>query len=295
MKSLKLFWWSPTRSARLAWPEVRGGGLTWLRVARAGGVPGQNFGDELSPLMVAHATGRRVRWAPPGRADLVAIGSVLELQLAASSTCMVWGTGLRAPWPASARRPDSGRFLAVRGPMTRNELGLSSTACPVGDPGLLVPRLLVGGTLARHGTTLLPHFRVWASRKGRKQIEAVRAHGVSTLSPANRPLEVADALRRSDLVLTSSLHGLITCHALGIPVIRASFGNAVDEDAEFKYQDHAMSMNLTVPRLDIADFLRSGVPQEARERARAIAEISPAGCEQLATLLLQALSQVNGA
>lgn len=288
---LRLFWWAPTRSLRLGWPEVRQGGPTWLRVAKAGGIPGRNFGDELSPLVVALASGRRVRWAPPGRADLVAIGSVMELQLQANSSCAVWGTGLRGAWPTSWERPSEQQVLAVRGELTRRELGLS---CPVGDPGVLIAQLTSTARVTRQGTVVLPHFRVWSSKQGRARLRELAASGSRVVSPALAPLEVAEQLRRSDLVLTSSLHGLITCHALGIPAIRVSFGEAVSEDSEFKYRDHETSLAVSVPHLEIEHVLRLGVPEESRQRACGIAEISATRCADLGTSLVRVLADFAG-
>lgn len=179
----------------------------------------------------------------------------------------------------------------MRGELTRRELGLS---CPVGDPGVLIAQLMPTSRASRRGVVVLPHFRVWSSKQGRARLRAISASGTQVISPAQAPLDVAERLRRSDLVLTSSLHGLITCHALGIPAIRVSLVDAASEDSEFKYRDHETSLTVSVPHLQIEHVLRLGVPDDARQRACAIAEVSATRCADLGASLVSVLAEFAG-
>ena len=108
-----------------------------------------NFGDAINPHIVAHVSGREVEWSPPETADLFATGSVMHFVRAAISsgretTPVVWGSGC-----LNAMRRDfvpKVGFAAVRGPLTREWLGLPPGSN--GDPALLLPDVL-GKPVAR--------------------------------------------------------------------------------------------------------------------------------------------------
>lgn len=291
MNPIRLFWWSPRRSARLAWPELRRSGSSWSRLWLEGGGYWRNFGDELSPLVVAMGTRRRVVWASPMKADLVAIGSVLEMSLLGNGHSRVWGSGLRG-LPADSdlssfvKLPE--RVIAVRGALSRDALGLP-TSQPLGDPGVLVPELLHRQRARRSGIVLLPHFRAWGSSAGRSLLQEARGSGMRVVSPARPPLEIASELDRADLVVTSSLHGLITSHALGTPCLLASLGTGVDEDHGFKYRDYASSVGYEVTPLSVVDILSKGLSVEARDRAHIDAPKLAERCTAIAAGLVDAL------
>lgn len=210
-----------------------------------------NLGDSLAPWLLDALGFRAVgRHTPdsavinPGRCLLV-IGSLLtEEDIAKIGWPLdVWGGGWKGPGTEPSTLRDI-RYYAVRGPHTRDSLHLPP-GLVLGDPALLVPRLLGIDPWPDAGTLVIPHcFRL--SIMGRR--ERLRRTGCDELlsplvSPTRFPrtprdlrglgvrlnlwlklgittLDVRTALRRiagASFVLSGSLHGAILAQAFGVP------------------------------------------------------------------------------
>ncbi len=261
MSAIRLFWWSPAKSLSLAVPEVRGNPGVWLRLAAQTGRFGRNFGDELSPLILEAATGKKVVWASPSRAEVVAIGSILDLYANCAKGATVWGSGLRSAIAESERQNVRERFgpiLAVRGPNTAESLGISRSSV-TGDPGVLIPMLLGRqAAVARKMITVIPHFRTWASKSGRSQLAECHKLGFDVLPPTLSPIVLANRVRDSSFVMSSSLHGLVFAHALGVPAQLISIGQSEHKEPGFKYNDYLLSVGLKTNVLALTSILGAG-------------------------------------
>src|ERR1700728_258607 len=101
-----------------------------------------NIGDAVAPYLLESVVGRPAVSARS--ADLpymLSIGSLIQISTPQS---FIWGTGLIHP-SAGTGNPDPRRILAVRGKLTHAELvrnGIRVGDVPLGDPGILMPRLL---------------------------------------------------------------------------------------------------------------------------------------------------------
>lgn len=257
MKALKLFWWAPGRNPRLAWWELKANPGVWLRLGIRTGRIATNFGDELSRHVVEAATGRRVVWSRPESAELVAVGSVLGLYAAFGSGAAVWGTGIREPLTAEdgeRLRSRLGPILAVRGLHTRDALGLSHSQA-LGDPGVLAPLFARASGKAHKRPLVIPHFRAWASPSGRQLLKRVSAAGLDIAEPTLYPKEMINRIADSSLVLTSSLHGLILGHSLGVPTQLVSWNTDGVAEPDFKYADYFSSIGEDISRISINQVL----------------------------------------
>lgn len=254
--ALKAFWWSPRRDAYLATKELRRNASAWVRMQSKSSVFLSNFGDELTPYVLEYATGRKVRWTPAKSAEVLAVGSIIEYYAKRStSKAIVWGTGLRDVASAETLeriRNSVGGFAAVRGPRTARILGQSATAAAIGDPGVLAPEL---GKFSnpRRGVLYLPHFRTWTTLTGRKELKIADELGMRIAPPSLAPLEMIEAISRSDLVLSSSLHGVIVAHALGIPVQSLRIKSRGMAEPDHKYLDYYESVGVQMDRVSIED------------------------------------------
>lgn len=244
---MRLFWWAPLRDPRALWAEGRTDACTWARVVAHGGLPFYNFGDALSPIVV-RSLGLSVTWSRLDRANLTAIGSLLDLYkyVDSSPDALVWGSGLRGPQTEGERAvilAKVGRFLAVRGPMTRRGLGLPE-GTPVGDPGILAPLAFDGRAPARStAPAVLPHYRAWSSASSRSEIAALRALGFTVIQPNLSAEKVVQKIRACSRLYTSSLHGAIIADSFGIPAAMLSFsGPPLSGESEFKYRDYFESV-----------------------------------------------------
>jgi pyruvyltransferase len=181
-----------------------------------------NFGDLLGPY-IADALAPR-----DGQGDgtrLLAVGSILHL---AGTGDHIWGTGVNGKVPESEFVAKRLNIHAVRGPRTAQFLESRGFEVPTvyGDPGLIVPGLLGVGRAARssHSVTVLPNLR------DRRSWRAYSGY----LSPTTPLRRVVERLAASDLVVTSSLHGIVISESLGVPVAMVRPG----EESLFKYEDY---------------------------------------------------------
>ncbi len=191
-----------------------------------------NFGDYLSLVIVdqclrhnrytlADETRRQMR--------MFAIGSILHY---ARNDDVIWGSGIngRAGQDDLNRRVQRLDVRAVRGPRTQEILRRRGLSVPdvFGDPALLLPHLFPGRFRPRpvRPWVFVPNLHDLAL------VDHASAHVASPLGSWNRRIE---AILEAELVLASSLHGIVVAEAYGIPAryVRLSSG-----EAEFKYRDY---------------------------------------------------------
>lgn len=206
----------------------------WCRIPSQG-----NAGDRLTPWLVRRITGRPARWVhpdAPGPRFLVA-GSIAAL---AGEGAVVWGAGILA---TDERLHPGARFVAVRGPLTREAARRSGADCPpvYGDPGLLVPRYHRRRRAATaRACGLVPHFADLARAQ-----PAVPE--TMTIIDIRQPVTtLVDQLLECALVVSSSLHGIILSHAYGIPAVWVSYGDLPNGDGA-KFHDYFLSIGVPVP------------------------------------------------
>jgi Polysaccharide pyruvyl transferase len=249
---IRTYWWSPAQSARTFINEYRRHPGAWLRVARGRRRASINFGDEFTPLAVKELLGTTAVWSPLKDADLVMVGSVLNEYIEQGSSARVFGAGLRQG-SAGTGIPTE-RVIGVRGRGTLASLGLDQASVSLGDPGLLVRSMVEQGGI-RRGVCLVPHFNAFASAKARSLIRGAAAAGATIVSPAQPPLEVARAINGCDLVLSSSLHGLVFADAVGVPRARVTI--AGHTDPSFKYDDYESAFDATTSSQDLELLVNS--------------------------------------
>lgn len=165
-----------------------------------------NFGDRLSPIVVRYLTGREIRYSEaPGK--LLAVGSVMDRGAPGD---VVWGAGLR--------RDESVRelhVLAVRGPLTRSVLLRRGVDCPAvyGDPAVFMPEIYRPACDKSERISVLPHYsdRILQWMAWQADLPVILPH--------EPPRIVIDRILKTELLVTSSLHGLILAEAYGVPVV----------------------------------------------------------------------------
>jgi hypothetical protein len=168
-----------------------------------------NFGDILNPYIVEKLSGRPPRFVPKGQ-GMLAIGSVVKF---ASEGTVVWGSG--TPRMSDHLNPKA-QYRAVRGPLTRRLVLESGGQCPevYGDPAWFLPRLYQPtGVEKKYRLGLIRHY----AHDG--EIEAgAGVREISVLRGSYAEIErFIDEIHECECVVTTSLHGLIVCHAYGIP------------------------------------------------------------------------------
>ncbi len=192
-----------------------------------------NFGDHLSRVIVSKllADHQHLLEEETARArTLFAIGSVLHF---AQSSDVVWGSGVNGKIAAAEHRFETLDVRAVRGPLTRDFLQQRGIAVPevYGDPALLMPTLFPD-RFARDPQS--PYVFV----PNLHDLEIAREKGIANIvSPLDAWNRCIAEILRGEMVIASSLHGLIIAEAYGIP---ARYLRLSPEENIFKYNDYVM-------------------------------------------------------
>ena len=211
------------------------------------GAARQNFGDFLPVMFCAQALAR-----PRVEADMfLLVGSVISERhvdllrrragLERDAQTAFWGCGARSNARDALPDPSTSTYCGVRGPLTRNLLGLSADT-PLGDPGFLLPLFHAPRTdeETRGKAICVPHFddrRDGAALLAASGAEAVVRPGVdANLASLSRCI---DAIASADFVLSASLHGAIVAAAYGRPF---AFWDPGRIDVPFKWRDFALSI-----------------------------------------------------
>ena len=213
------------------------------------GAPVQNFGDYLPELLA-----KAFFLHPRVDADVYRlIGSVIESDWIRRDlrrsvgiergVVAFWGCGKRDATPLPARTQSMCRFFGVRGPLTRDALGLPADTV-LGDPGLLAPLMHTPApapdTAGR--SICIPHFDDTKS-----DAELLAISGADRVLRPAVPADEAslrlilDRIAAARFVLTASLHGAIVACAYGRPF---AFWDNGHIDVVFKWQDFAASIGV---------------------------------------------------
>ncbi len=209
---------------------------------------GLNFGDDLSPLVFSYATGRPCVRSRLGDCDVIGLGSLLQEAVRSSerrglvfrslvlrrARPLVWGTGI-----IDSRAVASARHLTVtslRGPLTAASIAPSCTS--FGDPGLLAGEIFQERR-KQYAVGIVPHY----VDEGSPAVTALtdRMPGARLISVNAPAMDVVRAISECELILSSSLHGLIVADALGIPNARLAFSDRI-KGGDFKFADYGASV-----------------------------------------------------
>jgi hypothetical protein len=195
-----------------------------------------NAGDEISPFIVGKLLGREVPHAEPGDDGvLMAVGSILHLT-GEFPGAVAWGSGCD---PRRYGRPQrNATYLAVRGPMTRDLLELDPL--PLGDPGLLMPRLYPCEPDPAGDVAIAVHHSTARRRFANGIIFDPYRTSLRVIDPRAGWQQFITEICRSRFVFCQSLHGAIFAHAYGVPWAwwRGLYGRAVG----FKWADFFASI-----------------------------------------------------
>jgi len=228
---LKVFWWKPTRVSPRD-PQAL------AKLGDAHFVHG-NFGDLMAPHMLARLTGRLPAHPTDKGPRLFTTGDLVHRLQTGD---VVWGAGMKGDAAEMRERPQHLHILATRGPITLDFLQRrgydTSRVSRFFDPGCLIATLFpeeiqaIRGNqdMAREPFIIIPHYRDLAIM--REKYPGHAKHIRSTDTPF---FELVGHIIHSELVISSSLRGIIIAEALGVPAIwHAPMGG----ENELKFTDY---------------------------------------------------------
>ena len=197
-------------------------------------IKADNFGDLLSPWLIAKMTGREVVFADPQKPHYVAIGSIINR---ANAQSLVWGSG---SFGTEDLPPHNARatYTAVRGPLSRARLLAMGVRCPpvYGDPALLAPAYFAPKVEKTH------EFGIVARWSERRWHDAEIGPEIKVIDLGTTDVEgTIEAMLSCRRIVTGSLHGLVLADAYGIPSAWVMTRTA--RGGEYKYFDYFTTVN----------------------------------------------------
>ena len=199
-----------------------------------------NWGDALTPLILRQYAHLDATYAPPDRAEVVCIGSVLGNLILPSYLGTIIGSGKLHEGQVV---PPRARILALRGPLTAQ--GVPGNYA-LGDPGLLVDGLVKLET-KQHNLGLVPHWsdtRPFTDTPLAENPEFTKYNPV-VIDPFGDPLDVVRMIGSCNKIVSSSLHGLIVADSFSIPRRFEPTGKWANEGGDFKLRDYNASIGMT--------------------------------------------------
>ena len=169
-----------------------------------------NFGDLITPLLLKYYGFTPVCY-PIEQAQLLSTGSILDLVPEDYSGHIV-GSGLIRDTPLRFRKA---KVWAVRGKLTRERLDAPKDTV-LGDPGLLSSKLLKQRQRRRHTLGIVPHY----VDKDDDRISMIKKRyksDILVIDVMRKPLAVFEDIDKCDVILSSSLHGIIIADSFNIP------------------------------------------------------------------------------
>lgn len=197
---------------------------------------GANWGDALSPVLVELLAGKKALHLEGLHHDrYLVIGSILG---GANERAEVWGSGFIHENEQVIGPPRA--VHAVRGPLSRERLLKQGVDCPevYGDPALLLPRFFNPQVSKRYSVGIIPHY----IDKAHSWLEPWRRDPqVLVLDVEGGIQKFVRAVKSCEVILSSSLHGLICADAYGVPNAWIQFSDDVI-GGDFKFRDYRLSI-----------------------------------------------------
>jgi pyruvyltransferase len=207
---------------------------------------GPNIGDGMNPLFFNHflssPTYREIRWdkgfvrQTETNYCIFGAGSILGVLSQNASHDIICGSGfIKEDMPV--QKPN--QILSVRGPLTRKKYLDAGIDCPerYGDLGLLL-RYIIPKPLTyskKYKVGFIPHY----IDKALPAVQQAKDKGwkIIDILQASTPAKFVEEIHECEIILSSSLHGIILADSYDIPAYHIILSNNVI-GGEFKFRDY---------------------------------------------------------
>lgn len=207
----------------------------------------ENWGDDINIVLpnlisrkkvipyniIFKAIRRRLKY------NVMCVGSIIQWQTNEKS--IIWGSGAISDEIPLPQKPM--KVLAVRGPLTRNYLLRHGVDCPeiYGDPTLLFPKFYQPKVIKRHKVGIIAHRIDQNTDVVIETIKRLSAFVIDISHYQKNWRLFIDRINECELILSSSLHGLIVSEAYGVPNKWVKFSENII-GGDFKYNDFYQSI-----------------------------------------------------
>ncbi|MFD1007302.1 polysaccharide pyruvyl transferase family protein [Oceanisphaera ostreae] len=201
-----------------------------------------NVGDALNIYIIQKISGRKIFEVKSGMLQhVLGIGSIMHLGTANS---VAWGTGIieskRIPNNSTLKKMS---FSAVRGKKTKDIIGEvigGKLTCPMGDPAVLMPLFYTPKNKKYYSIGIVPHYVDKETEAFKNFLLKSKAKLIDVELPVE---DFLDSLAECDVILSSSLHGLILSDSYNIPNVWVRFSDEVI-GGDFKFLDYYSTTDL---------------------------------------------------
>jgi len=186
---------------------------------------------------------------------IFAIGSILHSNHFKKN--IIWGSGIIQSNDVFS----NSNFLAVRGFHTIERIRKLGYPAPsvVGDPALLLPLILPSGHTKEFRIGIVPHYQHFEFFK------STFPKDILTINLLDSIEDIVRQINSCDIILSTSLHGIIVSHAYEIPALWVEFNELKDNKLlgdNVKFKDYFSSVNVpeyepfTINIADIEDVTK---------------------------------------
>ena len=211
-----------------------------------------NWGDYINLVLAEFISGKKVIPSAIYRmnTNYAMVGSILPW--ASDENTYIWGSGClnsNDPLWKNCQKPI--KVCAVRGPLTRKVLLQNGIQCPevYGDPALLFPRFYTPKLCKHEHKRIGVVCHVSSLSEGMTFVHSCNFKKVIFINPKHFShwQEFIDKICSCDLVLSSSLHGLIIADAYQVPNVWITITGHEHPDNNFKFHDYLQSVGKDLP------------------------------------------------
>ncbi len=221
-----------------------------------------NFGDTLNSYIIDNLFNVNVVESFVETADIIAIGSILDVLLEdrmrqypikiSTKPLQVWGTGFKIQPKDGARLIRTVNVSAVRGKLTLKALeGIleKKIECVLADPGLLVSTLYKKRQ-KRYEVGIVPHH---TQINEQSIVNATKYYSNCVIIDVTQnPSDVINKIAECEIIISTSLHGLIIADSFGIPNQWCVMSDKL-VGGRFKFDDYYSSYDLQLNPVDVEE------------------------------------------
>lgn len=201
----------------------------------------KNWGDYINPFLVERISGKKTVsfkriYNIKNKKKLTGVGSILHHPGLADG--VIWGSGFIHPVGTLKELPSE--ILVLRGKHSAKifqDNGVKDRGA-YGDPALLFPTFYKPNSTKKFKIGFLPHYSELNSFLTNKNItENKDVTVISPMVPQNEVYKIIDQIDECEIIVSSSLHGLILADVYQIPSLRFTYTNKIF-GGDFKYDDY---------------------------------------------------------
>ena len=214
---------------------------------------GRNWGDAIAPFLIKSLIKENKKLKTISintierKMHYSVIGSINQLLI--NSSVVVWGSGfIKKDLKNHITIPQ--KVCAVRGPLSREIYEICGVKCPeiYGDPALLMSQFYNPKNIQKkYCYGIIPHYidkgNPWLNKfKSNKDVKIINIQNTEEELKSHRFI---NDILECEIILSSSLHGLIAADSYGIPSYWIELSNKVIGNG-FKFRDYFLSVNRSV-------------------------------------------------